>query len=177
MHNATTGQNTRINPGGLDCTYTNNRAELVAIMVALEAHPDSDDLTIYTDSLGSLQNIRKQIDHPTRLRECKHQKLLEDIVARLGARAMAGSQTHLYKVRSHTGIKGNDEADRLAKDAALHPLNTQYHIKVGENGYQHLRWPQIAKPGTDTQQAAANLTNGVKHHLPPHTLRGPTRKA
>jgi ribonuclease HI len=177
MHNATTGQNVRINPGGLDSTYTNNRAELVAIMVALATHPDDADLTIYTDSLGSLQNIRKQIDHPSRLRECKHQKLLEDIVARLGARAMGGSQTHLYKVRSHTGIKGNDAADRLAKEAALHPSTTQHHITVGENGYQHLRWPQVNKAGTDTQQAAANLTNGVKHHLPPHTLRGPTRKA
>ncbi len=109
MYNATTKGYTRINPGGKGSTHTNNRAELVAFHEALMAYAADKDLIIYTDSLCSIQNIRQMLDRPHRMRESKHKALVEQIVQILAQRAMAGGHTYLKKVRSHTGIHGNDE--------------------------------------------------------------------
>ncbi len=89
----------------------------MALLVALQAYDKDADLTIYTDSLCSIQNIRQMLDRPHMMRESKHKALIEQIVQILAHRAVAGGHTYLKKVRTHTGIHGNDEADRLAKEA------------------------------------------------------------
>ena len=135
------------------------------------------DLTIHTDSLGSLQNIQKMIDWPSRLQESKHREVLHQIVQLLGARALQGAHTRLYKVRSHSGIAGNDQADRLAREAAQLPGTVDYTTHLGEQAYEGMYWPRVHLPDTNTHQLAPNLTQGIKTHLPPCTQRGPTRKA
>ena len=177
IYNATTKQSTHLDPGGQGSTHTNNRAELCAILMALEQNPQ-DTLTIYTDSLCSMHNIQKMVDWPTRLQESKHKEILAKIVALLGARALAGHHTHIYKVRSHTGIRGNDAADTLAKEAAMQQGNpTLPSIHLGEQAHQGQYWPKVTKPGTNSTILAPNLTQGVKANLPSLTQRGPTRKA
>ena len=177
IYNATTKQSTHLDPGGQGSTHTNNRAELCAILKALEQNPQGT-LTIYTDSLCSMHNIQKMVDWPTRLQESKHKEILTNIVALLGARALAGHHTHIYKVRSHTGIKGNDAADTLAKEAAMQQGSpTLPSIHLGEQAHQGQHWPTITKPGTNSHILAPNLTQGIKAHLPSLTQRGPTRKA
>jgi ribonuclease HI len=175
IHNATTNQNLRINPGGQGCTLTNNRAELCAIMVALET-ASAVDLTIYTDSLGSLQNIQKRIDFPKRLSESKHLAVIDKIVTLLGTRAAAGLHTYLYKVRSHTGVAGNDAADLLAKEAALAAGAVDHTTNIGETAYAGMHWPIVKKHGTGATMLAPSLTQGIKNNLPKTTQRGPTRK-
>ena len=83
MYNATTKTCTRINPGGQGTTYTNNRAELIALQVALTNCPASQPITIYTDSLCNMQNIRKMLDQPHRMRESKHKEVVEKLVETL----------------------------------------------------------------------------------------------
>ena len=177
IHNATTQSNRRVDPGGVGSTHTNNRAELSAILVALESVPQTEEVTIYTDSLCSLQNIQKQLNSPNRLRESNHRALLHKVVEVLGERALAGTHTHLFKVRAHTGIPGNEVADRLAKEAALNKATTDTHVTLGEVARAGMFWPKTTHPTTQTPHTPANLTQAIKACLPSHTQRGPTRKA
>jgi ribonuclease HI len=165
-----------VNPGGQGCTLTNNRAELCAILVALET-AQATDLTIYTDSLGSLQNIQKRIDFPQRLSESKHLAVIDNIVKVLGARAVAGLHTYLFKVRSHTGVVGNDAADLLAKEAAHNASAVDHTITIGEMAYEGMHWPTVKKHGNGAPMTAPSLTQGIKNNLPSNTQRGPARKA
>jgi hypothetical protein len=113
----------------------------VALLVALMAHATDTDLTIYTDSLCSIQNIRHMLDMPHMMRESKHKALIEQIVQILAHRAMTGGHTYLKKVRSHTGIHGNDEADRLAKEATDPQMPIDTHVTHGEIAHEGMAWP------------------------------------
>jgi ribonuclease HI len=93
------------------------RAELSAISYALGRAPTTENITIATDSLSSLQAIRKALNKPHRVRHHRSAKLLQQIVRQLQQRHASGSHTSLIKVRAHTGIAGNEEADKLAKRA------------------------------------------------------------
>ena len=159
-----------INPGGEGCTRTNNRAELVAIHMALQDAPLTDTVTIYTDSLCSIQSIRKMIDFPMRMTESKHKELLESIARLLMSRAQQQSTTQILKVRSHSGIKGNDEADAIAKKAAMAPHLTILD-PVGQQAYRDMTWPTTpgptetsanSQPGPPPRRTTANLTKAIK---------------
>ena len=93
------------------------RAELSAISYALSSVPLTESITIATDSLSSLQAIRKTLNRPHRVADHRHEHLLRKIARQLQARNTAGSTTRLCKVRAHTGIVGNEAADKLAKAA------------------------------------------------------------
>ena len=163
-----------INPGGEGCTRTNNRAELAAIHMALEDAPSTEDVTIYTDSLCSIQSIRKMIDFPLRMTESKHRELLEAIVKQLMRRAQRSCTTRILKVRSHSGIRGNDEADAIAKRAALAPHLAIIH-ETGQQAYRDMTWPTVpmttvtrpnCPPGPPPRRATANLTKAIKTGAP-----------
>jgi ribonuclease HI len=93
------------------------RAELTAISFALGRVPPAENVTIATDSLSSLQAIRKALNKPHRVARHRSAKLLMQIVQQLQRRHAAGGQTHLCKVLAHSAINGNEEADTLAKRA------------------------------------------------------------
>jgi ribonuclease HI len=96
---------------------TIQRAELTAISYALGRAASAEDVTIATDSLASLQAIRKALNKPHRVTRHRSAKLLQQIAQQLQRRHTAGGKTHLCKVKSHSDIKGNEEADTLAKSA------------------------------------------------------------
>ena len=184
VYNATTKSCTRINPGGKGSTHTNNRAELIALHAALTAYPADQDLTIYTDSLCSIQNIKKMMDKPDMMRESNHKAVVEQLVQTLAQRAMAGGHTYLQKVRSHTGIYGNDEADRLAKEATDPQMPIDTHVTHGEIAHEGMAWPSIkeatqgegpacgAPPPAYQWRQAANLTADIKNKAPPSYKMG-----
>ncbi|HSG19607.1 MAG TPA: RNase H family protein [Burkholderiaceae bacterium] len=163
------GPSLRIDPGGLGCTLTNNRAELVAIQVAIDLCPLHEPLTIYTDSACSIFSLRKMLNTPRRLRECKHRELLEIITQTLVDRAQAGGTTRLLKVRSHTGIEGNEVADRLAKQALT---QWDWRREDGEQAHAGSYWPTIRRNPLQGARLASNLTKDIKSSLPTNVRLG-----
>ena len=173
IYNATNQTGTRINPGGKDTTRTNNRAEMVALYTAIRIHMEADTITIYTDSLCSIQHIQTMLNNPARLRESNNHDLVYETASLMAHRALTGKHTNIYKVRSHTGIEGNDKADTLAKEAATLPATTlDHHITVGEQARPNMFWPTLpdqedaTHPDPPRRRQASNLTSDIKRRLP-----------
>jgi ribonuclease HI len=72
-------------------------------------------LHVATDSLGSMYGIAKMITRPQDLKEHRHRQILEDLAT--AVRDHPGT-VHLWKVKSHTGIIGNELADGVAVQVA-----------------------------------------------------------
>jgi hypothetical protein len=70
---------------------------------------------IFTNNLNSLYLINTQIKHPTQQNNHPDKTILAAIVNMFKSRT---TTTHLYKVRAHTNIIGNEEADKLAKEGS-----------------------------------------------------------
>ena len=89
-------------------------AEMTAIKVALKEIKGrrGDSWVIYTDSQSSMQAIESNKENHPILNQ------IHDILADL-----KGQKKHitLCKVPAHTGIKGNEEADKAAKEATDMP--------------------------------------------------------
>lgn len=88
---------------------TNNIAELTAILRALQLVKRKDlPIVIYTDSQYAIGVLTGAY------RVKKNRELIEEIRARLRSFA----KVRLAKVKGHVGIPGNEQVDRLAKEAA-----------------------------------------------------------
>jgi ribonuclease HI len=112
---------------------TINRAELAAIFTAicriLEVH---DAGLIFTDSQVAIHLLGRALREPHTLDGHLHKGILMDIAQRLVQRANAGVVTSICKVKAHSGITGNEEADKAAKAAAQpdaeHDFHTPAHV-------------------------------------------------
>lgn len=108
---------------------TNNRAELIAIVRALETAPFSQrPLMIKTDSKYSIQCFESWFPkwsangfRTANGQSVKNAELIKYLAALLYARERAGPKVVFKHVRGHVGIEGNECADRLANDGALKP--------------------------------------------------------
>jgi ribonuclease HI len=115
---------------------TINRAELVGILYARR----HGALHIATDSLTSMYQLRKMVQRPQDMREHQHRRLLEQIVATIQT---SEQPVHLWKVKGHAKLVGNECADELAKGAASSSIPegacTVYDEPSNERSDQH--WP------------------------------------
>jgi ribonuclease HI len=108
-------------PGAPACVNTINRAELAAIQEAVEVglqHCEdscSTDVHIATNSLTSMYQVKKIINRPQDMREHRHLKLLQNIVQTI---TDSICQAHIWKVKSHVSIMGNERADETAVDVS-----------------------------------------------------------
>jgi ribonuclease HI len=136
-----------IDPRGKGETNTINRAELMAILVATspETVPLHQEVYIFTDSICSELQINKYIMQPEKFRFHTHKDLICRIAEQTRDRATAGGKTHIYKVKGHAGIRGNESADKvasLARKLVTEGKDTDMHGGMIEAEPRHnIYWP------------------------------------
>jgi ribonuclease HI len=127
-------------PCGVGPTNTINRAELCAIYHAVKHTCQFNrDEAIATDSLCSLHMIDRGLRRPHTMRHSKHRELINGIVECVTQRATRGYTTRFIKVKSHTGIEGNEMADEIAKNAVDMSLQelTAHSVWIGHKPLRH----------------------------------------
>ena len=98
---------------------TNNRAELFAVIIAIEHSDLLRPLEIYTDSQHTIQTLCRwslswlQTGFRTRSAEAHNEDLVLRAVAAIQKRQ---TTIHFHWVKGHSGDDGNDIADKLAND-------------------------------------------------------------
>jgi ribonuclease HI len=116
------------------------RAEISAIhhtlQILIQDFPN-EPAHIFTDSLNSLYLINTQIKHPTQQNNHLDKTILASIVNMLKNRI---ATTHLYKVRAHTNIIGNEEADKLAKEGSKIVLVSDISYQPHESAHSTPYW-------------------------------------
>ena len=115
------------------CVNTINRAELAAIEVAVdEALAQTNtglEIHIATDSLSSIFQVRRANTRPQDMNEHRHFNVITSIAEKIGS---SGCTIHLWKVRSHIGIVGNEIADELAVGVSKGKIS---HVAPGTDRY------------------------------------------
>lgn len=111
----------------LGTRQTNQRAELTAILRALEIAPRHRDLTIYTDSRYAIDCVTSWYKTWKRngwltanKKAVENRDLIQDIRTKIEEREGLGRKSYFIWVKGHNGDRGNVEADRLAVEGARH---------------------------------------------------------
>jgi ribonuclease HI len=94
--------------------HTINRAELTAITIALEANKLDHTLSILTNSAFNINTIRRYTIDPLSFIHHPHKHLLQLADNIIHTRDNMGYKTHIGKVKYHTGVSHNDEANTAA---------------------------------------------------------------
>ncbi len=110
-----------VEPNGMGITNAINRAELAITATILHGHSH-----IAADSLSSLHQIRKHSLHPELHGHNVHGDILKKLMQNF---CNSPSPVHLFKVKSHATIAGNECADAVAKYQA-----TQVDAKFSDTG-------------------------------------------
>ena len=103
---------------------TNQRAELTAILRALQTIDLAQDLEIRTDSKYSIQCVTEwylnweRNGWKTRGGPVKNQDLVQQVRERLDLREVNGGRTQFIWVKGHDTDQGNIAADHLAVEGA-----------------------------------------------------------
>lgn len=108
---------------------TNNRMELMAVIIALESLKNPCQIDLYTDSQYLLNGITQWIY----IWKQQHwaiakKKLIKnlDLWRRLNIAMQTHPITNWNWLKSHTGHPDNERCDSLAREAAKHPSNIDH---------------------------------------------------
>jgi ribonuclease HI len=159
--------------------HTINRAELAVIALALEANKNDHTLSILTDSAFSINTIRKYAIEPLCFNHHPHKDLIQLADDIIRARDNMGYSTHVGKVKSHTGVTHNDEADAAARGVVERQKIPNITFTDANPSIRGLgTWPQIRGTKKDTTPSIHNLADlhsslhklirtHTQHHNPP----------
>jgi ribonuclease HI len=115
-------------------------AEMTAIhqtlQILIQEFPN-EPAHIFIDNLNSLYLINTQIKHPTQQNNHPDKTILASIINMLKNRT---ATTHLHKVRAHTNIIGNKEADKLAKEGSKIVLVSDIPLHPHESAHSTPYW-------------------------------------
>jgi len=101
-------------------TQSNQTGELTAVLLAIKNHPQHEDLNILTDSKYVIDGLTKNAKRweERNWTDIQHGEIFKCITAWTRWRK---GKTFLKWVKGHSGIEGNEEADRLASEGANKP--------------------------------------------------------
>ena len=91
--------------------HTINRAELTVITTTLDLYKYAPTLSIRAGNAFSINNLRNYISDPHNCIHHKHRDLLILADNIIHIRDKLRYTTHIGKVKSHTGVARNDEAN------------------------------------------------------------------
>jgi hypothetical protein len=126
---------------------------------------------IATDSASSLFQIRKQLLNPMAVLHHLHRELLKDILKLI---QFSPSTVTFYKVKSHSGIIGNEGAGHLAHKEAVNQTSDVSLLPATDPFYE-LSWLSVPnKVGSHAEElrVLTNLQDKLKHHMHAHHYLG-----
>jgi ribonuclease HI len=172
VYNGLTGDTTHVDPAGHEYTNTITRAELAAIRAAIATYMDtrSQLVTIATDSQASIHLIKRAVNDPAKLHISKHKAILGDIAELLYQCAHRKTRVQLIKVRSHTGLFGNDKADEGATAVARGDAKADLLETADNAPFDKLLWLKQKTTG----RYVSDLNQGIMTKLPRETHAGYT---
>lgn len=99
---------------------SNQTGEIAAIVVALQISPPTSDLTIITDSRYAIQSLTDSLQSHE---DSAWARVLNTSWIKAAAYHLRkrSAPTHLKWVKGHSGIDGNEEADKLAAEGVNKP--------------------------------------------------------
>jgi len=133
---------------------SNQTGELHAILHAIKTAPSDQALIIRTDSMYAVSGLTKNLEkwEDQGWQYSKHAELFKCIVAWIRHRS---NVTQIAWVKGHSGIKGNEEADKLAGEGAkLDQTENELTLEIPTNTI-----PSGAKLATMSQK---DLYRGIK---------------
>lgn len=134
IYDKQTDQLYTVNPGAYHMHKTINRAELAPIYATIkELIPtvSTKNVVVFADSLTSLLQIRKQCITPHKYIYHKHKRILRAIAHEIDTLIDKGYNIQICKVKAHSNILGNEEADKAANRARMQPDNCDFTIDIG----------------------------------------------
>ncbi len=149
---------------------TIQRAESVGIQHALAVEHTHNTRVIAMDSLCAMYMISKHLRCPSLNRESKHVGILQSAVQKAAESLRRGQKIQIIKVKSHIGIKGNEEADRLAHDACK-SVNCNEQVLAGLPIREHIHWPlqrdcSYTNDGHNANRRPASCEEGTERPNP-----------
>jgi ribonuclease HI len=125
--------------GAAEAQTTNNRMELLAVILSLQKCHQSATIHIFSDSQYVLSGITQWI-HGWKKNgwktASKKPVLNQDLWMQLDALVQSFPGTIIWeKVLGHSGVIYNERADRIANEYALHGTATLYH--GSKEGYEY----------------------------------------
>ena len=175
----------RVQCCGSGPTNTITRAELCALYQCLKELADDENKIIATDSKVIMFMVDNGIWSADANIENKHKALLQAIVNRIFERAIRGRQTTIVKVKSHIGIIGNEEADKLARSAAESSRKSDAHVRVA-GAFGDCFWLAVEREeenitreghtGESSHQMVSNLHTALKSAARPSCQTGMTNE-
>jgi ribonuclease HI len=100
------------------CTHkfpSSTRAELMAMLTVLTVIPKQTQVTIFCDSKAAIQGVQNILHN--NVKACRNLKNIHILSNIQHISQTQQIQIKLTKVAAHTGIVGNETADKLAKSA------------------------------------------------------------
>jgi len=118
--------------------HSSTRAEIAAVVMALQETPRADDLAIRIDSAAAIQRLRWFRSHDFRPAEhkVKDYDIMHDIFRELMLRSESSSRTFFVKVHGDFGDPLHEEANRMAVEGADKKSDDEDTLYPGGQGQE-----------------------------------------